>query len=192
MTRAGVLLVVGLLGGCGYHLAGGGPNLPPSARTVSIEVFTNRTREHGLEVPLRRAIEDEFRRRGGLEVVGDGAGDVRVSGTIRRFSTTPVAFSGTSEAVQFQGVLQIAFKVVEPASGHVLYENKLLQESLDFGAVSDVVVTTSPRFQRGTIDARDLAQMTNVQLGEARRRDTLDELIDVLARDVYLQSMEGF
>jgi len=74
----------------------------------------------------------------------------------------------------------------------VLYENKLLQESLDFGATSNVVVTTSPRFQRGTIDARDLAQMTNVQLSEARRRETLGDLLDLLARDVYVQSMEGF
>ena len=192
MTRAGVLLVLGVLGGCGYHLAGSGPNLPPSARTVSIEVFVNRTREHGLEVPLRRAIEDEFRRRGALEVVGEGAGDVRVSGTIRRFSTTPVAFSGTSEAVQFQGVLQIAFKVTEPASGRVLYENKLLQESLDFGAVSGVVVPTSPRFQRDTISARDLANMNNVQLNESRRRQTLSNLLDLVARDIYLQGMEGF
>jgi hypothetical protein len=74
----------------------------------------------------------------------------------------------------------------------LVYENKLLQESLDYGAVSGVVVTSSPRFQRGTIDARDLGQMTNVQIGEARRRDTLSQLVDLLAHDVYLQSMEGF
>ena len=186
-----IVLAVGL-GGCGYHLAGTGEVVPATAHSVSIAVFGNHTREPGLEVTLRRAIEEEFRRRGPLDVVPDPQGDLVLAGSIRRFQTTPVAFTGTSEAVQFQGILQISFRLTERASGRVLYENKLLQESLDFGAVSNVVVTTSPRFQRGTIDARDLAQMTNVQIGDARRRETLVELVDLLARDVYLQSMEGF
>jgi hypothetical protein len=190
MTR---LLVVALaLAGCGYHLAGGGAGIPSGARTVGISLFANHSREHGLEVPLRRAIEEEFRRRGPLDVVPDGEADLVVSGTIRRFQTNPVAFVGTSEAVQYQGIVQIAFKLKERSTGRVIYENRLLQEALDFGAVSDVVVSTSPRFQRGTIDVRDLANMTNVQLGEARKRETLSELLDVLARDVYLQTMEGF
>jgi hypothetical protein len=192
MSRAAFAAIALLATGCGYHLAGSGSAVPAGARTVSIAVFANNTREPGLEIALRRAIEEEFRMRGPLEVVPDPQGDLVVSGTIRRFHTTPVAFTGTSEAVQFQGVVQIAFRLVERASATVLYENRLLQESLDFGAVSDVVVTTSPRFQRGTIDARDLAQMTNVQVGEARRRETLSDLVKLLARDVYLQSMEGF
>jgi hypothetical protein len=187
------LIVVALgLGGCGYHFAGSGVGLPPTAHTVSVAVFGNHTREHGLEVSLRRAIEEEFRRRGALDVVADPNGDLIVSGTIRRFQTTPVAFISTSEAVQFQAIVQISFRLVERSTKRVIYENKLLQESLDFGAVSDVVVTTSPRFQRGTIDARDLAQMTNDQLGESRRRQSLTDLVDLLARDVYLQTMEGF
>jgi hypothetical protein len=31
-----------------------------------------------------------------------------------------------------------------------------------------------------------------VQLGEARRHQALRDLIDVTARDIYLQTMEGF
>jgi outer membrane lipopolysaccharide assembly protein LptE/RlpB len=192
MTRRAWLLLAALLASCGYHLGGTGTDLPPGARTVSVSLFRNNTREAGLEVALRRAIEEEFRRRGPLDVVSESKGDLVLSGTIRRFQTTPVAFTGTSEAVQFQGIVQISFRLVERATGKVVYENQLLQESLDFGAVSDVVVTTSPRFQRNTVDARDLVQMTNVQIGEARRRETLGELVDLLARDVYLQSMEGF
>jgi hypothetical protein len=183
---------LGCVVGCGYHLAGSGTAVPVGATSMSVAVFGNHSREPGLEVALRRAIEEEFRSRGPLSVKPDPDGDLVVSGTIRRFQTSPVAFTGVGEAVQFQGIIQIAFKLVERSTGKVLYENKLLQESLDFGATSNVVVTTSPRFQRGTIDARDLAQMTNVQLSEARRRETLGDLLDLLARDVYVQSMEGF
>lgn len=188
-----VALAAGALGsGCGYHLTGAaGDIVPPSAQTITIALFRNRTRERGLEVSLQRALEEEFRRRGPLEVVRDG-GDLVLSGTIRRFSSTPVAFGATDEAVQFRGLLQLAMKLTERSTGKVLYQNALVQESLDFGAVSGVVVTTSPRFQRGTIDARDLVNFTNVQIGETRRRDALRELLDVMARDVYLQAMEGF
>jgi len=104
----------------------------------------------------------------------------------------PVAFSATDEAVQYQGIMQVSLRLTERESGHVLFENKLLQESQDFGAVSGVVITSSPHFQRGTIDARDLPDLTNVQIGEARRREAQRNLIELLARDIYLQAMEGF
>jgi len=187
-----VAIVVGCVSGCGYHLAGSGTAVPVGATSMSVAVFGNHSREPGLEVALRRSIEEEFRSRGPLTVKPDPDGDLVVSGTIRRFQTSPVAFTGVGEAVQFQGIIQIAFRLTERSTGKVLYENKLLQESLEFGATSNVVVTTSPNFQRGTIDARDLAQMTNVQLSEARRRTTLRDLLELLARDVYVQSMEGF
>lgn len=192
MSARVVGLVALALAGCGYHLAGTGTTVPAAAHTISIAEFGNHTREPGLEVQLRRAIEEEFRRRGTLDVVPDPRGDLVVSGAVRRYQTTPVASVGTSEAVQFQGIVQISFRLRERSTGRVLYENRLLQESLDFGAVSGVVVSTSPRFQRGTVDPRDLALMTSIQVGEGRRRQTLADLIDVLARDVYLQSMEGF
>jgi hypothetical protein len=192
MRRVAWMVLPALLAACGYRLAGTGGELPARARTVSVSLFRNNTREPGIEVALRRAIEEEFRRRGPLEVVSEPKGDLVVSGRIRRFQTTPVAFTGTSEAVQFQGIVQISFRLTERATGTVVYENQLLQESLDFGATSNVVVSSSPRFQRGTIDSRDLIQMNNVQLNESRRRETLGELLEILARDVYLQSMEGF
>jgi hypothetical protein len=178
--------------GCGYHFAGKGAGIPETASSVSVRLFANHTRERALETALKRSIEEEFRRRSALTVLPEPQGDLVVTGVIRSFQTSPVAFTGTSEAVQFQGVIQISFKLLERATGKVVYENPLLQESIDYGATSTVVVTSSPRFQRGTIDARDLANMTNVQISEARKQTSLSELIDLLARDVYLQGMEGF
>jgi lipopolysaccharide assembly LptE-like protein len=191
MTRLAPVVLLALAG-CGYHVSGAALTVPATARTISIKRFANRTREHGLEVSLQRSVEDEFRRRGPLAVELGGDGDVVLSGSIRRFQTIPVLTTGTSEAVQFQGVIQVSFRLTDRATGQLLYENKLLQESLDFGAASGVIVSSSPTFQRGTINARDLANMTNVQVGEARRRDALTGLLDLVATDVYVQSMEGF
>ncbi len=104
----------------------------------------------------------------------------------------PVAFSAQDEAVQYQGVMQVDVRLVERATSRVLYEARGVQASQDFGAVTGVVITSSPHFQRGTIDARDLPNLTNVQLGETRRREALRQLLDVIAQDIYVQTMEGF
>jgi hypothetical protein len=195
MRRLG-LLVTGVAvlvsAGCGYRLAGTGVNVPESARTIRLEPFVNHSRENGLEVRLHRALEDEFRRRGALRVVSEGEADLVLSGDIRRFATVPVTFSATDEAVQYQGTIQVGMRLVEHATGRVLHETKLLQESQDFGAVSGVVIASSPHFQRGTMNARDLPNLTDVQIGEARRHEALRDLLDLLARDIYLQAMEVF
>ena len=188
LLSLGVLVLVG----CGYHFAGAGPDVPSTARSLSIHLFGNHTREVGLDVRLRRAIEDEARRRGQFRIVSEGDADLELSGDIRRFSTVPVAFSATDEAVQYQGVIQITMRLVERETNRVIHETNYLQEAQDFGAVSGVVIASSPHFQRGTINARDLPDLTNVQIGEARRREALRELIDLLARDVYGQAVEGF
>jgi hypothetical protein len=181
-----------LLVGCGYQLAGRGAYVPEGARTISIQPFANRTHEAALQVRLQQAIEDEFRRRGPLHVVPDPEGDLVLSGEIRRFTAVPVGFNATDEAVQYQGIMRIALRLVERSSNRTLYETKLLQVSQEFGAVSGVVIASSPRFQRRTMDARDLPELTNVQLGETGRREALRELLDQVARDVYAQAMEGF
>jgi hypothetical protein len=192
MRRARILLVaLALASGCGYSLGGSTEVLPEGARTVTIKRFRNHTRENALDTRLQRAVEDEFRRRGTLEVVDQGA-DLELSGDIRRFASIPVAFSATDEAVQYQGILQVSFRLTERATGRVLSDTPLLQATQDFGAVSGVVITSSPNFQRGTIDSRDLVNLTNVQIGGARRRDALRSLLDLLAHDVYQRAVEGF
>ena len=192
MRWLAVALGLVILAGCGYRFAGTGPNVPNTARTISIPLFANRTREKGLDVQLQRALEEEFRRRGLLTVVRESDSDLVLSGTIRRFTTVPVAFSATGEAVEYQGYLQVSLKLTQRVGNKVLFENPDLVETLDFGSITGIVVTASPRFQEGTIDARDLVNMTNVQISEVRRVTALNELVNLLARDVYLQSVEAF
>lgn len=179
-----------VLSGCGYHLGNSGRNVPPAARSITIALFSNHSRDDGIEVALRRAVEDEFRRRGPLAVVSSG-GDLVLDGRIDRVSTAPVTRIGRDQAVEYQGLIFLKITLKERASGKVLYTTGI-QETQDFGVVSGVVVASSPRFQRGLIDARDLPNLTSVQLTESRRATAIEQLLDALARDIYLQAMEGF
>jgi hypothetical protein len=190
--RTAVLAGLLVLAGCGYRLGGVSRELPEGAHTISIQLFRNHTREQGLDLQLRHAIEEEFRRRGPLQVVPPGEGDLELSGDIRRLTNTPVAFSGTDEAVQYQGTIIVGLRLVQREGAHVLYEVPALTATQDFAADRGVVISSSPRFQRGTMNARDLADLTNVQLIQARRAVAVRELLDQVARDVYRQAMEGF
>jgi hypothetical protein len=190
--RCAAIGLLMLAPGCGYRLAGTGTNIPATAHTVSIDLFKNKSREKGLDVALQNAIEDEFRRRGTLAVVPEGEGDLVLKGTIIRFWSNPIAFNSTLVATQFQSNLLISLKLTERATGKVLYDNPALQESTDFGAVTGTVVSASPRFQDQTINARDLVNLTNVQIGESRRRTAIDYLVVQVAREVYLYTIEAF
>lgn len=188
--RASLAIALALVAGCGYGLPGG--SAPTGAHTIAIQLFDNRTREAGLEVALRRAIEDEFRRHGIVRVVSDEDADLVLGGDIRTYDAFPVASSGIDEALQYQVILRVGIRLVERESGRVLFENRGVTEQQDFAAVSGVVVSSSPHFQRGTVNLRDLLNMTNSQLGESRRRQATRDLVELLARDVYQQAMGGF
>jgi hypothetical protein len=190
--RTAALVGLCLLAACGYRLGGVQRELPEGARTISIRLFRNHTREQGLDLQLRHAIEEEFRRRGPLQVVPQGEGDVELSGDIRRLTNTPVAFSGIDEAVQYQGTMIVGLKLVQREGGRVLFDMPTLTASQDFAADRGVVISTSPRFQRGTMNARDLANLTNVQLIQSRRAVAVEDLVRQVAGDVYRQAMEGF
>ena len=110
MTRFAVLALLAV-GACGYRVAGTETSVPSGAHTVSVR-FQNHTREHGLGVHLRRALEDEIRRHGALTVVEEG-GDLVLDCDVRRLTTVPVAFSANDEAVQYQGVMQVRFRLIE-------------------------------------------------------------------------------
>jgi hypothetical protein len=188
----GVLVILATTVGCGYQLATSGTEVPASARTIRVDLFKNGTRERGVEVALQRAIEEEFRRHGTLRVVRDGEADLVLGGSIRHLRNQPVAFTGADEAVTFQSRMTISVRLVDRASGQVLMQAPALQESTDFGAVRGVVISSSPRFQQETRDAKDLAHLTNVTLTEGQRDNARVRLVESLAREVYILTMEDF
>jgi hypothetical protein len=187
-----LLAVLAAGGGCGYGLATPGARLPEGTRSVSIALFENHTRDRGLEVELRRALEEEFRRRGGLAVVPEPGGDVVVHGSIRRIGDTPVASRGSDEAVALQQRISVSVRVVQRASGTVVLQAPRVVEVTEFGVEPGAIITTSPHFQSEPVDARDIANLSNVPLGQGRRETAQRDLLQKLATDIYSATMEGF
>lgn len=192
-TRGGgaLLVVLALASGCGYGFGPPAGAIPPDAHSISIALFENETRERGIEVALRSAIEEEFRRRGVLRVVDHDA-DLRLEGRLRRLRNVPVAFAGANEAVEYQARLIVGLRLLDTRTGKVLLRTRQVQETTDYGATRTVVISSSPEFQQQTADARDLALFPNVALTESNRARARRRLVDQMAEHVYLITMERF
>jgi Lipopolysaccharide-assembly len=189
------LIVLVLLAGCGYHLAGEKLGLPEDIHSLSVGKLTNRSREYGLEKTLAFAFEREIHERGHFRMEEDpGAGDAVLSGTIRELDVRPVAFDADDLAVLYEIRLSLDLTLTRQHDGKVLWHVADLREVDQYAASSNVIVTSSSQFQQGTLDAGDIRnpQFSTIQLAETERRNAITRLLNQAVRDIYDQMVEDF
>ena len=189
---AAAVLLAFAASGCGYGFAGTGSRLPAEIKTVSLGPIANGTREVGLEKRFLESLEDEVAIRGRLDVVPRGEGDAVLTGSLVNYETRPVAFNSRDEALQYQAVLTIDLELRRRADAKLLWQTRNYRSVEDYSAVPGVVVTSSSRFNKQTLNPGDLGLFTDIQLSEGQRREANDRLLENLVREVYNQMMEDF
>jgi hypothetical protein len=195
MWRTGIAIVgaCGLAAGCGYGFSPRPAYIPPEAHTISVEHFENQTPRLGVELLLAAALEDVIRERGLLRVVSEGAADLVLTGTIRSFSLArPVATSDVDQAVIYAGTMVLNVALARGADGKALWRGDGLVEIVDVPVSAGVVIPSSPTFQQGTLNARNVSNLSDIQLAEDRlSREVLRGLVDNMAQSIYSQVLEG-
>lgn len=189
---AAVAAVLVMSAGCGYQFAAGSRTFDAGIRTIGVRAFANQTREVGVEKRLAMAIEREFVIRGPLKVADFDESDLQLTGSVRAAEDRPVAFNRDDEVLIYQTVLALDLELRRREGGAVVWRVQGLRVTDDYESVASVVVTTSSDFRSATLNPEDLGGLTDIQLAETRRRDTLERMITALARDVYDQIMEDF
>ena len=196
ISRFGVVLVAlavsASASACGYGFAGTGSRLPDEVRTVSLGPIANRTREVGLEKLFLEALEDEVSIRGRLDIAPRGEGDAVLTGSLVHYETRPVAFNSRDEALLYQAVLTVDLELRRRADSKLLWQTRNYRATEDYSAVPGVVVTSSSRFQKQTLNPGDLGLFTDIQLSEGQRREANERLLENLVRETYNQMMEDF
>lgn len=175
--------------GCGYRLSVGG-HLPPGIQSVSFAEFQNDTLEAGVEKELQWALERELRNRGGIAVTARGEGVI--SATLRRLDLRPLSFDRRDQVLEYEIALFLDVSLTHRDTGQLLWQVQNIRVAEDYSAVPQVVVTTSPRFQQGTLNPEDLAGMTDIQFSETQRRLALERILATAAREVYFRLGEHF
>lgn len=186
---AGVLACAALGSACGYRFAGR-TTLPEGIRSVGFAAFANHTPETGREKELQWAFEREFRTRGGIRVSEAGRGVV--SATLRLLESRPASRDRRSQALEHELVLELDVRLTERGSDKVLWQANGIRVTEYYSAVPQVLVTTSPEFLQGRLDAGDIAGFTDVQFSETQRRLARERLFAAAAREVVLRLGDDF
>jgi len=178
-----------LSSGCGYHLAGA-RSLPQGVQRVSFATFENETLEDGVEKEFQWALEREFRNHAGITVAEDGEGIVNV--VLRRLDLRPISFDRRDQVLEYEVAIIFDISLTHRDSGQTLWQASNVRVTSDYSAIPQVVVTTSPEFQRGTLNPEDLQGLTDVQFSETQRRMAMERLFTAAAREVYFRLGDDF
>ncbi|HEX6801474.1 MAG TPA: LPS assembly lipoprotein LptE [Candidatus Binatia bacterium] len=190
-----LLVLAGLVlqGGCGYRFAADSSLLPKDARTIFIEPFVNRSRDVGLEKELASAMRGEFYRRGPLRVVDQSdLADVIVSGVIRPLENTVASVNGFDEALQYLSAMTVDMSLRQREPNVVLWRGDAIRLNEYYAGSRAAVVPTSSEFRTGTLNTSDVQRLTDIQLTEAERKDTRNQLMERFAKELYQRVMEMF
>ena len=203
MVRAVAIVIALASAGCGYHFHGTQPTLPADIRTIGVGTIENKSLERGLEKQLAFAFEREvFVRRHYSLPQSRGGADALLHGTIREVTRRPVAFDADDQAVQYEVRMRLDFTLTRQSDGKTLWSVRDMREFDEYTSNPDVIVTSSPDFQRGHLDVKNLqreddpiaddTQISNIQLAEYERRQAMSRLLQRAVRDAYDRMIEGF
>ena len=189
-TFAFCLLIFDLLSsGCGYHFTGSGA-LPQGIQRVSVAEIDNQTLETGSEKELQWALEREFRHGGGVTVADEGEGVLNV--TMRQLDLRPLSFDSRDQVLEYEVTLLLDVILTHRETGQTIWQANNLRVASDYSAVPQVVVTTSPEFQQGTLNPEDLRGLTDIQFSETQKQTAIERLFTAAAREVVVRLSDNF
>lgn len=181
------------LAGCGYHFGAEGAGLPPQAKTIYVEKFSNHTRVTGINDQFMRYLNDQIDSRKRLELVDSPTqADLILSGQIAYSESTPVSFNNASEPLIYAKSMTADATLTDAHSHKIVWASRGISGSQQYATVAQSLVTTSPYFLQQNMRSQDIAQMTNIQVQQTQEASSQDIIMQQLAQNLYASMSEGF
>ena len=116
-------LLIGALGGCGYHVAGRSEALPKSIHVIAVPALENKTTSYRIEQRLTAATVHEFLAKTPYRVVSDPAnGDAVLRGKVLSLEAVPLLFdTSTGRATTMLVTVKCEVSFEERDTGKILY-----------------------------------------------------------------------
>jgi hypothetical protein len=193
ILRLGFVIIIVVIAGCGYHFAAEGSSLPPQAKTIYVEKFTNRSRYTGIDDQFIRCIKDEIAQHKRLALVDDRSeADLVLSGELIYIRTTAVATNAVSEPIEYTQTLGANAQLTDQHTKQVIWRSTGLYANDTYAMVSTAVVTTSPEFLQQNLRSQDIANLPDIQLAKSQSDFSQQQNLESLAQSVYVSMSEGF
>ncbi len=152
-----MVLVTGLVCGCGYHQAGHADRLPADVHTIAIPAFVNQTQSYRIEQLLTAAVVREFTTRTQYRVTSqpDESSDAVLRGVVTSTQFAPLTYDSQSGRAS-SGLVTVNLRVqLLDRKGKVLWENQNYVFREEYQISSDVnsfFEEESPALERVTRD----------------------------------------
>lgn len=115
-------VVLFLLGGCGYHLAGRGEVLPADVHTLHIRMFANKTYKPFLENEVTNAVTDQFLLGRHLQLLEDTAvADAVLSGDVAKYTTHAISYDRNDTILEYRASMTVDATLRHSRGGAVLW-----------------------------------------------------------------------
>jgi hypothetical protein len=135
---------------------------------VAIPIFGNRTDQTGIETEVTRALVEKFISTKRLLVGPRDSADALLTGTVRSFSTYPVAvISSTQSTTEYRATVILEYNFQGRKDGKVLFREEI-SEWRNYPVVSDLNVT------------------------EQNKQDAIRSISVLLAERIHEQILGGF
>jgi outer membrane lipopolysaccharide assembly protein LptE/RlpB len=118
-----VTVLIAMLAGCGYHVAGRSDSLPKSIHVIAVPALENRTTSYRIEQRLTSATVHEFLAKTSYRVVSDPtSGDAVLRGKVLSVEAVPLVFdTATGRATTMLVTVKCEVSFEERETGKVLY-----------------------------------------------------------------------
>ncbi|UCD84735.1 MAG: LptE family protein [Deltaproteobacteria bacterium] len=147
-----------ILSRCGYHFPGRGEFLTPEIQRIAIPIFTNQTTEVGIENYFTAALVEEFNRSKRIRLVREDRADATIKGTIKSYSSVPITFDAAGRVREYRCSMTVGVSLVEKESGEVLWGPSDLNDSEEYSADPNILVTESREGEAVKRIAEDLME----------------------------------
>jgi hypothetical protein len=179
----GVILPIGLslvlMLGCGYRVRGTGEPVGAQIPSLAIPLMDTPSSSLGIEADFTRMIREEFVSHADLPIVSREAAAVLLLGRVLAIRTEPYTYRITETFVRGETTeyeltdarwlkVRLDARLVDKATGRVIWEDRNMREKEPFN------VSTDPLMNRDN------------------KRRALKKIARVLARRIYLKTMERF
>jgi hypothetical protein len=191
--QLGLLALTATMIGCGYHFGAEGSGLPPQAKTIYVEKFSNRSRYTGLDDQFDRYLKDEIAQHKRLQLVDDpGQADLVLSGEFFYITTLAVASNAVSEPIEYTQTLNANAQLIDQHTKQIIWRSTGLSATDTYATVESAVVTTSPEFLQQNLRSQNISNLPDLQLAKTQSDFSQGQNLQNLAQSVYVSMSEGF
>ena len=193
ILRLATAALIATIAGCGYHFGAEGSGLPPQAKTIYVERFSNHSRYNGMDDQFDRFLKDEIAQHKRLELVDDrGQADLVLSGELLYITTLAVATNAVDEPIEYTQTISANAQLTDQHTKEVIWRSTGMSANDTYAMVSTAVITTSPEFLQQNLRSQDIANLPDMQLAKTQSDFSQQQNLQSLAQSVYVSMSEGF